>query len=117
MGHLLYLATLIVFPGAALTVIGLRYRGELRTRLRPTALFAVLAVPLPALTDTFALKLGAWAYNPAHTLNVMLGGTAVETYAFTGVVAFCIFLSVLIWADRQDKRDEDQGKGVSAWLK
>lgn len=70
-------------------------------------LLILIAISLPmAMADYFAIRWGAWQYNPATTFNIHLPGE-LETYLFAVAVTIIIASSTLFLTqgvDRSKKR-------------
>ncbi len=54
-----------------------------------------------ALFEAIALNWQAWGYNAAHTLNVHIVGTEIETYLFSVATALAIAFATFVVADRE----------------
>lgn len=97
-----YLLSVVVFGGSAAFAL---YKREYKILKKyEWVVLGILAISLPlVVTEAFALRWGAWQYNPAKVLNLHFLGTQIESYAFLPVVCFCVAVATLTYAGREDK--------------
>jgi lycopene cyclase domain-containing protein len=84
-----YLITDIVFAGSAILIIYHRHKKSFRKHWVFIMDFTLFALPF-AYLDRYALKWGAWQYNPAHNLGFLFFGEEIEGYIFMGLVAAAV---------------------------
>ncbi|MBI5906577.1 lycopene cyclase domain-containing protein [Candidatus Saccharibacteria bacterium] len=96
-----YLLSIMVFVGTPLLVKWKRAKKELK-RYEIILLILVLLSILFTTTDYFALKWGAWHYNPERTFNKQVA-TEIETYIFAAAVCFIVASATLTFAVYEDR--------------
>lgn len=97
-----YLATIVIFGGTG--AFGFYKREHKLLKKYEWVLLIMLAISLPlVVTESFALKWGAWQYNPDKVLDLHLLGTQIESYLFLPVVCFVLVAATLTYAAREDR--------------
>lgn len=84
-----YLLTDVFFAGLAIIIIWHRHRPLLKKHWEFVMDFTLFAIPF-AYLDSFAIKWGAYKFNPDKNLNVHLYGALLEDYVFLALVAAAI---------------------------
>jgi lycopene cyclase domain-containing protein len=88
-GRLAYVLTDILFGGAAVLAIWYKYWRFLKKHWRFIVGIALLSLPFSHF-DLFALKWGAWWYNPQRNLGVFIFGEHLESYTFMAIITVAI---------------------------
>lgn len=84
-----YLITDIVFAGSAIFIIWHRHRRAFKKHWEFILDFTLFSIPF-AYLDRYALKWGAWQYNPTHNLGFTVFGEELEGYVFMALVAMAV---------------------------
>jgi len=100
MNHLTYLASILLFCGVAWLVLWQKYKKILQ-RDRFVLVIIVALGLLFATPEYFALRWGAWYYNPQRTLGVHYI-TELESFGFSAGIFLCLAAITLVSADRFD---------------
>jgi lycopene cyclase domain-containing protein len=103
MSNLSYLITVLIFAGGANVVIWTRNDEFLRSHRAFIVMFALLTTPFAAF-ESFALRWGAWEYNPQRVIDARLFGAQIESYLFMMLVSAAVAGATLVYAHREDGR-------------
>jgi lycopene cyclase domain-containing protein len=104
MRHLTYLLTILVFCGIPWLIM-LKYRERVLKKYEIVILVVVIIGILFSATDYFALRWGAWYYDPSKTLNVHFL-TEIETYLLGAGTSLEVASATLIWASFVDRKSK-----------
>lgn len=102
-GHFAYLATDIIVAGGAIVIeyaLGFKRLWSYRRVIGLMVLFGLL---MTIIAEPFALKWRAWTYNPERTLNIFVGGAALETYLFSILIGVAISSATLAWMRYEER--------------
>lgn len=102
LAQLTYLLSIVIFAGSAMLAVWVKYKKILRKYEMLLLVVVSLFIPFAAV-EYFALKWGAWSYNPDKTSNVYFG-SALETYIFAICVALVLGAVTVVHATVHDKR-------------
>lgn len=113
MKHLTYLLSILVFCGIPWLIM-LKYQERVLKKYEIVILVVVIIGFLFSASDYFALRWGAWYYDPSKTLNVHFL-TEIETYLGGAGVFLEVASATLIWAsfvDRKNKKKSRNRKSI-----
>ena len=102
-GHYSYLVTTLLFAGGAVSIEYLFGFHTLRRFWKAIALTTAFGFILGPIGEAVALRWGAWAYNPAQILDVLVEGVPVETFLFSLLVSIAVSSAAIYWAHCEDR--------------
>lgn len=106
MWHFTYLISVVVFCGLPFIVM-LEKRKRMLKRYELVLLTMVGAGTVLAASDYFAVRWGAWYYNPSRTLGVHYI-TQIETFVFSAAIFLTVATATLISAAMVDSRSRNK---------
>lgn len=103
-GPFTYLVTTLIFTGIAIVIEWTFSFRRLKRYVKVISAVVVIGIIFALVGEPVALRLRVWAYNPEHTFDTFLLGSAIESVIYAILVSVAVASATLVWSDWEDSR-------------
>lgn len=108
--HLAYLFSILFFCGLPWLIM-LKYQERVLKRYEKVILIVVVVSLIFSTSEYFALRWGAWYFNPKETLNIHFPGE-LETLFFGIAASLAIASGTVIYASITDRKNRQKKRKI-----